>query len=456
MAAALALAVAFPGTVSAQEAPPEDIGTDLLGIARNAESAAASTTPDPEDRRAEDERPFVSVPHELGGAEILPLPAGAIATYPDAGAAGPGTQSVPHRGALPGSTVAEAASSGADALATAAGATSGATAEPGEMPESEVAEAERPKPLELLKGLWREAVASGDTSEGFEAWVSAALAPEPEAPARPESQAARTREAAVALARRTGPVTLGHAGRVVTTYGESIPVAHCSPLKVCYIELEAGERLTDTPSVGDAVRWQVVPKIQGWDPETVLLEIKPADDAPDTNLVIPTDRRLYSISLVNDPEYHTPILSFHWPDSEARAAAERIASRRAEELAVEEASEAEAAIRAELTAAELAHSGVPTESGPQTAELLDFRFQVSGEAPFRPVRVFADGSRTYIDLHPRYRGPLPAIVAGRAEGNAALNTRVSASGSRLVADRVISDVWLQSGKQRVRIRRIAN
>ena len=443
---------AFSGAVIAQDAPPGDIGTGIVEIAGDALPAA----PDGQDRQLADERPFIAVPHPDGSTEIFPLAAGVEAKFPDAGTSAPATQPVPHGDTLPGSTVAETASSGVDALVATAQAAAGATTESGSSRESDVAAADRPDPLEVLKGLWREAVASEDTSEGFEAWLSIALNPKPETPDEPASQASLTREVAAAWDRRTGPVTLGQAGRVVTVFGEAIPTAFCSPLTVCLIELEPGEQLTDTPSWGDTVRWQVVPKRQGRDPETVVLEIKPAADAVETNLVVPTDRRLYTIALRNDPEFHTPILSFRWPDSEARAIVESIEQQRAEERADEEAREEEAAALADVSAAELAHSGVPTESGPRTAELLDFRFKVDGKAAFRPVRVFADGSRTYIDLHPRYRGPLPAIVAGKAEGNAALNTRVSASGSRLVADRVITDVWLQSGRERVRIRRIAH
>ena len=441
---ALAVWAALSGAAVAQEAPPGDIGTGIVEVTGDALPAAP------------EERPFVAVPHPDGSTEIFPLTAGGQATFADADVSAPATQPVPHGGALPGSTVAEAASTGADAVTATAQVAAGGTTESGNTEETDVAAANRPDPLDMLKGLWREAVASGDTSEGFEAWLSVALNPEPEAPDQPASQASLTREVAAAWDRRTGPVTLGQAGRVVTVFGEAIPTAFCSPLTVCLIELEPGEQLTDTPSWGDTVRWQVVPKRQGRDPETVVLEIKPAADAVETNLVIPTDRRLYTIALRNDPEFHTPILSFRWPDSEARAIAESIERQRAEERAGEQAREAEAAALADVTAAEMAHSGVPTESGPRTAELLDFRFKVEGKAAFRPVRVFADGSRTYIDLHPRYRGPLPAIVAGKAEGNAALNTRVSASGSRLVADRVITDVWLQSGRERVRIRRITN
>ncbi len=447
--------IALAGAVLAQDVPPEDIGTDLLGIAREAVADGAVASDDP---AVADVPPLVGVPHPLGGTEIVPVQESVAEAAPEPLPAAPAVQDeIPALPVVAGTDPAEPGSPLArDAGITTAPPEVPAPAPADETAERDVATTDRPKPLDLLMGLWREAVASGDTSEGFEAWLSAELRPEPEAPAVPGSQATLTREVAVAWDRRTSPVTLGDAGRVVTTFGAAIPVAHCSPLTVCYIELEPGEELTDTPSVGDAVRWQVQPKQQGWDPVTVVLEIKPAADAVDTNLVIPTDRRLYTINLVNDPEYHTPIVSFRWPDSEARAIADEIERQRAEELVGEEVLAAEAAARADIAATEMARSGVPTESGPRAAELLDFRFKVEGKAAFRPVRVFADGSRTYFDFHPQYRGPLPAIVAGKAEGNAALNTRVSASGTRLVADRVVTDVWLQSGRERVRIRRITN
>ena len=439
----------------AQDAPPDGIGTDLLEISRQVLPAAPQAAPETSPAAAD---PRLADPRLAGAAGSVPAPQDVA----DAGA--DGDPPPPDAGDAPalaaetapppsGAPAPERADAGTEAERAA-----GATAPPGpaggspERRES-AAPAKAPGPAALLKGLWREAVAAGATSEGFAAWLAAALDPAHGAPA--ESHAARTRAAAAAWDRRTAPVTLGEAGRVVTVFGAAIPVAHCSPLTVCYVELEPGEVLTDTPSWGDTARWQVVAKVQGRDPETVVLEVKPAADAVETNLVIPTDRRLYTITLVNDPAVHTPILAFRWPDSEARAIAEGIARRRAEETAAAEARAAEASVRAGTAAAELARSGVPTEAGPRAAELLDFRFRVDGDAPFRPVRVFADGARTYIDLHPRYRGPLPVIVAGKAEGNAALNTRVSAGGGRIIADRVIADVWLRSGKRRVRIRRDA-
>ena len=311
----------------------------------------------------------------------------------------------------------------------------------------------------LLAGLWRTAVAEGETTHGFEAWLMETLGgtidinTRTSRPEIPADQAGRTRLASERWHARAGPVALGAAGRVVTVFGSAIPTAFCAPLTVCYIELEAGEALTDSPSVGDTVRWQVEIKTQGISPETVLVEIKPSEDADVTNLVIPTDRRLYTINLVNDPDLHTPILSFRYPDTAARRAADREAAQAEREAEERAAEEQRAAQEAAARAAELDHSGVTTEAGTVSADRLDFGFEIDGKARFRPVRVFADGRRTYIDLHPDYRGAMPVIVAGPKEENAALNTRVANDGTRLVADRVISDIWLQAGRQRVRIRK---
>ena len=334
-----------------------------------------------------------------------------------------------------------------------------------DVPPAETAPAETPV-REMLAGLWRAAVASGETTHGFEVWLAEALggadgaaagtgrSAAPALPARmPSDQAGRTRLASERWLARAGPVALGDAGRVVTTFGSAIPTVFCAPLMVCYIELERGEVITGTPSWGDTARWQVGTKVQGFDPETVLVEVKPAADAQLTNIVIPTDRRVYTINLVNDPDVHTPILSFLYPDSAARAAAEAVAARDAERAEARAAEDRRKAQAAAARGAELARSGVTTQTGTVAAERLDFGFRVEGKAPFRPVRVFADGRRTYIDLHPEYRGAMPVIVAGPGEGNAALNTRVTRDGTRLVADRVITDIWLQSGRKRVRIRK---
>ena len=314
----------------------------------------------------------------------------------------------------------------------------------------------RSDPLFDLRGLWRMAVQAGETELSFTAWAEAWLAEDPArrmggasrdpAPQPGAAQAARTRATSERWLERSGPVTMGEAGRVVTIFGSAIPTAFCSPFYVCYIELEPGEVITDPPSWGDTIRWQLVTKQHGPDRRNISIEVKPSLDAENTNLVIPTDRRLYTINLVNDPEVHTPILSFHYPDSAARAMAEQIEADRARDAERKAAADAARASR-------LARTGLPTSTGARPASELDFGFRVTGNARFKPVRVYTDGSRTFIDLHPEYRGELPTVLPGPNEPNKALNTRVTTNGTRLEADRVIADVYLQAGKHRVRIRR---
>ena len=123
--------------------------------------------------------------------------------------------------------------------------------------------------------------------------------------------------------------------RVVATFGEDIPKAYCGPRRPCYIELEAGEVLTDLPTVASPSGWDVVSRSQGSPPtERTLIVVKPRALARKSSLVIPTDRRLYWIELVNSRERHTAIVSFTWPDTDARARLDA-AERRIEELLLE-------------------------------------------------------------------------------------------------------------------------
>ncbi len=94
----------------------------------------------------------------------------------------------------------------------------------------------------LLRGLWRGQVADGLTDLGFDAWLAREIGTgAPNAPPPlPDTQPDRIRAVSERWENRTGPVALGQAGRVVTTFGAAIPAAFCSPLTVCYVELEPG------------------------------------------------------------------------------------------------------------------------------------------------------------------------------------------------------------------------
>jgi hypothetical protein len=51
----------------------------------------------------------------------------------------------------------------------------------------------------------------------------------------------------------------GQYGSLVYTYGRGEPVLVCAPLRVCFVELQPGERITGDPMIGDTVRWIMSP-----------------------------------------------------------------------------------------------------------------------------------------------------------------------------------------------------
>jgi len=49
----------------------------------------------------------------------------------------------------------------------------------------------------------------------------------------------------------------GPDGRVLYSFGAGLPTVVCAPLRVCIIELQAGEKIVGEPQIGDSVRWNI-------------------------------------------------------------------------------------------------------------------------------------------------------------------------------------------------------
>lgn len=81
-------------------------------------------------------------------------------------------------------------------------------------------------------------------------------------------------------------------------YGDA--TVRCARLQACPIELQGGERLMDEPLAGDTERWIVATSVTGRNGEIPLVIVKPTDCNLSTNVLIPTDKRVYVLSLVSD------------------------------------------------------------------------------------------------------------------------------------------------------------
>ena len=94
-----------------------------------------------------------------------------------------------------------------------------------------------------------------------------------------------------------------------------LPIVVCAPLRVCMIELQAGERITGEPQIGDSIRWNISPPMYGQGEEsTSVIVLKPQEPGLDTNLLITTDRRAYYLRLVSKPQEYVARVAFSYPE----------------------------------------------------------------------------------------------------------------------------------------------
>jgi type IV secretory pathway VirB9-like protein len=187
---------------------------------------------------------------------------------------------------------------------------------------------------------------------------------------------------------------IGAGGAVEYPYGYSRPKITCAPLHVCSVALQDGEAVTSV-SIGDTVRWLLQNATAGSKP---VLMIKPTQAGLSTNLVVTTDKgRVYYMHLVSSKAEYVPMVTWYDP-----AAMTRDLSAEAQASARQNA-EFEATIAASKLAAEQAKAQrvVADKSvGKLDPTTLDFGYTCTGEAVFKPARVFANDTHTFIQLPP--------------------------------------------------------
>ena len=214
----------------------------------------------------------------------------------------------------------------------------------------------------------------------------------------------------------------GANGTIMFRFGSAMPTIVCAPLYVCEVALQAGE-VVNGIDVGDSVRWKISPSLSGsGDSLTVHVVIKPQDIGLTTNLLVTTDRRVYSIKLVSRRDDWMPAIAFSYPEDEAAAWA---------------------AVRREQ--ASVAAATVIPETG-QSIKALDFNYTLRGDSPsWRPLRVYNDGRQTFIQFPPAMAsGEAPALVAlGESKEKYLVNYRTV--GDRFVVDKVLDRAMLVSG-----------
>ena len=204
---------------------------------------------------------------------------------------------------------------------------------------------------------------------------------------------------------------------------------YAAPGKVTDIMLQAGETL-NTVSAGDTLRWIIGDTTSGSGQtlQTHIL-IKPVAPSLKTNLVILTDRRSYHLDMISDQSTYMASLSWHYPQDDLFA----LKARNNQAFARQD---------------QIVKVDFDLNS-------LNFRYDISGDMPpWRPVQVFDDGSKVYIQFPERLdQGEAPPLFISGDEGQVELvNYRVK--GNTYIVDRLFKAAELRLGEKKQQIVRI--
>jgi type IV secretion system protein VirB9 len=221
---------------------------------------------------------------------------------------------------------------------------------------------------------------------------------------------------------------VGRDGRVLYSYGAGLPTVVCAPLRVCMIELQSGEKLVGEPHIGDSVRWNISPAMYGTgELATAVIILKPQTPGLDTNLLITTDRRAYYLRLISKPEDYVARVAFAYPDDDT--------SRKWQQQLAEQ----QALAKQEKHAAEVPPAVL-------TVEKMNFDYTIrGGDDHLRPVRVFDDGAKTYIQMPAeiQHREAPVLLVLGKDGKGEMTNYRVK--DQTFIVDRLFDHVNLVLG-----------
>lgn len=208
------------------------------------------------------------------------------------------------------------------------------------------------------------------------------------------------------------------------------------PKAVTHIQFGANEIIRSV-AAGDTANWQVKPTA-----DRKHLFVKPNFEDLSTSMTVLTDHRTYQFVLRSTGDGKKWYQRVSWQyDTELVVSMEGDASpagdaRPATELA------------ATVAAQEQQHlaPGVKPDA-------LRFSYEVSGDAPFRPLVVFDDGRFTYFKMPPKLQ-ELPALFAV-IDGTDFALVNFEVKGEYLVAQRVLPAAVLKLGRAEVRVSQAA-
>jgi type IV secretion system protein TrbG len=199
-----------------------------------------------------------------------------------------------------------------------------------------------------------------------------------------------------------------------------------SPKHITDIRLEDGEKINGSPCAGDTSSWSIVHTVSG-SGKTIKehIIVKPFKPGLETNLIITTNKRTYYLEIKSFKETYMAGVTWNYPANNMVEINNRAISKAGENISLND---------------------------------LNFDYKISGNALFRPVTVFDDSNKTYIQFSSSIaQGELPPLFVLTKEDQAQLvNYRYSMENHCYIVDGIFEAAVLKMGTKRQRVVNIYN
>lgn len=226
------------------------------------------------------------------------------------------------------------------------------------------------------------------------------------------------------------PTTARSAGSAtVYSYRDGeIYVVYAALDRLTDIALEPGESLTAEPVAGDTEGWIKSEFTSGAGATArTHIVIKPRDEGIETNLIVPTDKRVYQLDLRSKPDWYMPSVRWSYPDEEIALAAKKETEDRTKEAS--------------------------SEPLAVSAEQLNFRYRIKGRnVSWKPTQVFDDGAKVYVRM-PQGIAATDAPALFVVEDGKPLLVNYRVKDSLYIVDRLFARAELRVGDAYVEVDR---
>jgi type IV secretion system protein VirB9 len=199
---------------------------------------------------------------------------------------------------------------------------------------------------------------------------------------------------------------------------------YCSPLHITDIMLEPGEKLTESPAAGDTVRWIIAVTSSGsGEKKRVHILLKPVASGLHTNLVVTTSRRVYHLQVHSLKKMNQAQAGISWryPQTNTGSINHFITNQNQDDKNYQ--------INVDV-------------------KKLNFYYTIDGSARWKPIRVFDDGKKTYIQFPDNIDvGELPPLfVISHEDKPQIVNYRFKSN--FYIVDRLFYKALLQIGQKK--------